>query len=62
MRVFTVYVYIDHEPSPDIIAQLAQETYKADLLQLLILNIQKFEFEVIIKSKKKGELNLQFCL
>ncbi|KAG1050484.1 hypothetical protein G6F43_007248 [Rhizopus delemar] len=45
MRVFTVYVYIDHEPSPDIIAQLAQETYKADLLQLLILNIQKFEFE-----------------
>ncbi|KAG0742444.1 hypothetical protein G6F57_000030 [Rhizopus arrhizus] len=45
MRVFTVYVYIDHEPSPDIIAQLAQETYKADLLQLLILSIQKFEFE-----------------
>jgi len=55
MRVFTVYVYIDHEPSPDIIAQLAQETYKADLLQLLILSIQKFEFEVtIIKSREKG--------
>ncbi|RCH78231.1 mo25 protein, partial [Rhizopus stolonifer] len=35
----------DHDPSPDLVAQLAQEVYKTDLLQSLILNIQKFEFE-----------------
>jgi hypothetical protein len=26
--------------------QLAQEVYRTDLLQALVLNIQKFEFEV----------------
>ena len=41
-------IYIDHDPSPDLVAQLAQEVYRADLLQLLVLNIQKFEFEVDI--------------
>ncbi|KAI8379114.1 Mo25-like protein [Radiomyces spectabilis] len=35
----------DHEPSPDLVAQLAQEVYSNDLLQLLVLNIQKLEFE-----------------
>ncbi|ORE15399.1 protein Mo25 [Rhizopus microsporus] len=38
----------DHDPSPDLVAQLAQEVYRADLLQLLVLNIQKFEFEIDI--------------
>lgn len=37
---------IDHDPSADLVAQLAQEVYRTDLLQLLVLNIQKFEFEV----------------
>lgn len=40
--------FIDHEPSLDLVVQLAQEVYKTDLLQLLVLNIQKFEFEVYI--------------
>ncbi|KAG0172904.1 mo25 protein [Apophysomyces sp. BC1034] len=33
------------EPSPDLVAQLAQEVYSNDLLQLFIVNIHKFEFE-----------------
>lgn len=37
---------IDHDPSADLVAQLAQEVYRTDLLQSLVLNIQKFEFEV----------------
>lgn len=37
---------IDHDPSADLVAQLAQEVYRTDLLQALVLNIQKFEFEV----------------
>ncbi|KAG1439093.1 hypothetical protein G6F56_012406 [Rhizopus delemar] len=35
----------DHDPNPDLVAQLSQEVYKTNLLQLMILNIQKFEFE-----------------
>ncbi|KAG2203356.1 calcium-binding protein 39 [Mucor mucedo] len=35
----------DHDPSADLVAQLAQEVYRTDLLQSLVLNIQKFEFE-----------------
>ncbi|KAF7729265.1 mo25 protein [Apophysomyces ossiformis] len=34
-----------NEPSPDLVAQLAQEVYSNDLLQLFVLNIHKFEFE-----------------
>lgn len=37
---------LDHDPIPDLVTQLAQEVYRTDLLQLLVLNIQKFEFEV----------------
>lgn len=37
---------IDHDPSADLVAQLAQEVYRTDLLQSLVVNIQKFEFEV----------------
>ncbi|BGP65332.1 Hym1p [Rhodotorula toruloides] len=33
------------EPQPEIIAQLAQEVYANDLLQLLVHNIWRFEFE-----------------
>ncbi|KAI8884681.1 Mo25-like protein [Backusella circina FSU 941] len=35
----------DHEPNPELVVQLAQEVYRTDLLQALVLNIQKFEFE-----------------
>ncbi|KAI8889049.1 calcium-binding protein 39 [Backusella circina FSU 941] len=35
----------DHEPSTEQVAQLAQEVYRTDLLYLLVLNVQKFEFE-----------------
>ncbi|KAI8071283.1 calcium binding protein 39-like protein [Gongronella butleri] len=38
-------VIFESEPNPDLVAQLAQEVYSNDLLQLMILNIQKFEFE-----------------
>jgi hypothetical protein len=49
VRVFKcLNISKDHEPSPDLVAQLASEVYRTDLLQLLVLNIQKFEFEVYI--------------
>ncbi|KXN71801.1 Mo25-like protein [Conidiobolus coronatus NRRL 28638] len=35
----------DHEPSPDLVAQLSQEIYTNDLLYLLISNLHKLEFE-----------------
>ncbi|KAH7912923.1 mo25 protein [Hygrophoropsis aurantiaca] len=35
----------DGEPLPELIAQLAQETYSTDLLLLLIQNIARFDFE-----------------
>ncbi|GAA5968395.1 hypothetical protein JCM11641_007623 [Rhodosporidiobolus odoratus] len=35
----------DNDPQPEIIAQLAQEVYANDLLQLLVLHIWRFEFE-----------------
>lgn len=34
------------EPQPEVIAQLAQEVYANDILQLLVLHIWRFEFEV----------------
>lgn len=36
----------DNEPQPETIAQLAQEVYAHDLLQLLVQDIWRFEFEV----------------
>jgi hypothetical protein len=36
----------DSEPVPELVAQLSQETYNADLLSLLITNMGLFEFEV----------------
>jgi calcium binding protein 39 len=44
--ILSIIIYKDHDPSADLVAQLAQEVYRTDLLQLLVLNIQKFEFEV----------------
>ncbi|KAG9291039.1 hypothetical protein G9A89_012911 [Geosiphon pyriformis] len=35
----------ESEPIPETVAQLAQEVYNNDLLQLLVLNIWRFEFE-----------------
>lgn len=35
----------ENDPSPDQVAQLSQEVYNNDLLQLLVLNIWRFEFE-----------------
>jgi calcium binding protein 39 len=48
-----IFYNTDHDPSADLVAQLAQEVYRTDLLQLLVLNIQKFEFEVRKKYMKK---------
>src|SRR6267154_3280363 len=33
------------EPVPELFAQLAQETYSTDLLQLLVVHIARFDFE-----------------
>lgn len=40
---------LDSDPSPDQVAQLAQEIYNNDLLQALVLNIHKFDFEASTK-------------
>jgi len=37
----------DNEPNPEIVSQLAQEIYTMDILQLLVQNISRFEFEVV---------------
>ncbi|KDR73132.1 hypothetical protein GALMADRAFT_72611 [Galerina marginata CBS 339.88] len=38
-------LYGDGEPAPELVAQLAQETYNTDLLLLLVQSISRFEFE-----------------
>ncbi|KAI6121120.1 mo25 protein [Pisolithus sp. B1] len=38
-------LYGDGEPIPELIAQLAQETYSTDLLLVLLQNMHKFDFE-----------------
>ncbi|KAI5994850.1 mo25 protein [Pisolithus albus] len=38
-------LYGDGEPIPELIAQLAQETYSTDLLLILLQNMHKFDFE-----------------
>ncbi|KAK4700629.1 calcium binding protein 39, partial [Phenoliferia sp. Uapishka_3] len=35
----------ENDPQPEVIAQLAQEVYANDILQLLVLHIWRFEFE-----------------
>ncbi|KAK4052829.1 Hym1p [Microbotryomycetes sp. JL201] len=45
-----------NDPQPEIIAQLAQEVYANDLLQLLVCNTWRFEFEAscILKARSYG--------
>jgi calcium binding protein 39 len=43
LKFILTIVHID--PAPELIAQLAQETYNTDLLHLLVLNMSRFEFE-----------------
>jgi hypothetical protein len=38
----------DNDPIPEQVAQLSQEVHNNDLLQLLVFNMQKFEFEVSV--------------
>ncbi|KAF8823424.1 hypothetical protein HHX47_DHR10000152 [Lentinula edodes] len=38
-------LYGDGDPLPEVVAQLAQETYNTDLLHYLVQNIARFEFE-----------------
>ena len=42
-----MYHFLESDPVPETVAQLAQEVYNNDILQLLVLNIWRFEFEVI---------------
>ena len=36
----------EQEPNPELVSQLSQEIYQNDLLQLLVQNLSKLEFEV----------------
>ncbi|KAI3657813.1 hypothetical protein MP638_001952 [Amoeboaphelidium occidentale] len=40
-----LYGDAESEPVPELVSQLSQEVYQNDLLQLLVSNISKFEFE-----------------
>ena len=42
-KISTDFVHLD--PSPEMVAQLAQETYGSDLLYLLVLNMPRLDFE-----------------
>ncbi len=46
---FTVFS-IDAEPIPELVSQLSQEVYQNDLLQLLVQNMAKLEFEVTFEA------------
>lgn len=37
----------ESEPNAELVSNLAQEVYNTDLLGILVLNLDKFEFEVI---------------
>ena len=39
----------DNEPQAEQVAQLAQEVYNNDALQLIVQNIWRFEFEVGVR-------------
>lgn len=41
----TVLDLLHSDPLPEVVAQLAQETYNTDLLHYLVQNIARFEFE-----------------
>lgn len=41
---------LENDPIPELVAQLSQEFYNNDVLQLLVLNIWRFEFEVSERS------------
>lgn len=43
-----VSFFLESDPVPETVAQLAQEVYNNDILQLLVLNIWRFEFEVSV--------------
>jgi calcium binding protein 39 len=36
----------EHDPSSDVVAQVANEVYAQDLLSLFVLNLVHFDFEV----------------
>ena len=40
----------DAEPQAELTAQLAQEVYNGNILELLIVNLAKIDFEVIFLS------------
>ena len=37
---------VENEPQPELVAQLAQEMYSNDMLQAMVVNMWRFEFEV----------------
>ena len=45
-----LYGEAEHEPNPEIVAQLAQEIYAYDLLPLMITHMIRLEFEVKMQS------------
>jgi calcium binding protein 39 len=53
---------IETEPQPEQVAQLAQETYNNDALQLMVQNIWRFEFEVSNESRDTRDGHLMALL
>ncbi|KAG9311419.1 mo25 protein [Chiua virens] len=45
LQAVKAILFGDGEPVPELIAQLAQETYSTDLLLILVQNIARFDFE-----------------
>jgi len=45
LQTIKAMLYGDGEPVPEVVAQLAQETYNTDLMLLLVQAISRFEFE-----------------
>ena len=42
----------EHDPSSDVVAQVANEVYGQDLLSLLVAHLGQFDFEVSLLAGK----------
>jgi hypothetical protein len=45
-QLICIHILSENEPVPELVAQLSQEIYQNDLLQMLVQNIARLEFEV----------------
>jgi len=52
----------DTEPQSEVTAQLAQEIYNANLLEQLITDLAKIDFEVCLVTHCCSDYNVESCL